>query len=154
MVRQQVEDELIEDLSRRELFPDIEPLKDAWMSYDLRKGDFVLEVTLDAEPGLLYQARLFEASKRLQIMQDGPPVYFGYVKTDRIIRPECLFYTFRTYTVENDIAYVDRKKILEILQGSYDKIQRAVKEYESGERNHFQFLRKCCYCLDANGNMR
>lgn len=145
MVAQQLEVFAVDDLSRRGLVPRVERL-DRTAAEQPKPGDFVLEIVLGSPT---YQAALYEAGSRQQLMQDGPPGN-GYLDT----HPECGKYSLEIFTAEDDIAWVSEESVMNarsqgparLLLNTYDKVAQAIKLYEHGEREHFPFVRECCYC--------
>lgn len=86
MVRQDMEELVVDDLSRRGLVPRVERL-DRTTAEQPKPGDYVLEVALfstcppNSHPCTTwYQAALYEASSRQQVMQDGPTSK-GYIES-------------------------------------------------------------------------
>jgi hypothetical protein len=164
MVREHVEEMVVEELSRRGLFRRVTSLREGGTRQTLQPGDYLLEIMLKPNPRgnqhvfweETYQARLLEASSMQQIMHDGPP-YKGYyvekmvinsVAVEVISRRECLFYILQPFTVEDDIAYVDQRRLRELISRTYRKIERALGLYRHGERSYFPYMDDCCYCQE------
>ncbi len=155
LVQQQVRDLIVDDISRRGLVQNVLPLKDASNIRGLLRGDYILEIILENRPrqGLHYQARLYEAKSSKQIMQDGPPntnyagIHWGssnYVGIDTT--QVCRYYSLETFTIEDDLAYINRDKLLQLALRTYDKTMWTVKLYDKGQRKNYPYLRGCCYC--------
>jgi len=140
MIRQQIEEFAVDDLSWRGLFPQVRLKREAGPQ-QIKSGDYVLEITIE---GASYQARLYEAASRQQTMQDGPP-FPGYA----LFHPECADHRIELFTVEDEIAWIGEKGLGGLaprLLHTYDKMVQTAKFYEHGEREYLPFMRECCYC--------
>lgn len=157
MVRQDMEELVVDDLRRRGLVPRVE-LLDRASAEQPRPGDYVLEVALfstcppNADPCVTwYQATLCGASSRQAVMQDGP-TGGGYIKFHR----ECAAYVLEILTAEDEVAWISEESLkapraqgpTRLVLHTYEKLAQSLKLHQHGEREHFPFVHPCCYCQE------
>ena len=141
MLKEQVEEVAVDELGRRGLFRRVEVLRRAWRVGLLPEGDMVLVVYID--PGT-YQARLWEATEDLMLVQDGPPT-LGYA----MAHPECGWYGRPSFhSIDDEAAYMDPSRLRELFLRTSEKVRSAIRQYAARERQHFLHMRECCYCQE------
>ena len=82
-------------------------------------------------------------------MQDGS-VSSAYRET----HVECGYYSMALFSAETEIGYVNPNTIKNLIQATYAKMAPAIREYQSGERDHFRFYHKCCVIAWTNRGER